>query len=81
MTTLERMPKNKKPAAAESDGREERKPVQIPVPWFRVLRRLAQQDEKHHGWYILKVLDEKAREAGFEDLPPLPWKESEQDEK
>lgn len=61
-------------------GREERKPVQLPLPWFKLLRRLSALDEKPHTWYVMKVLEEKAQahdEIDASEIPPLPWEDEE----
>jgi hypothetical protein len=79
MANLVAMAKDKaKDDGAKDRGRAPRHPVQLPIPWFRVLKKLARMDEKKHTQYLLKVLHEKATDAGIEDLPPLPWDDEEE---
>lgn len=73
MITLERMAKGK----TQTGEREERKPVQLPLAWFALLRRLAAMNRQPHTWYFLSLVEAAAKDAGIEDIPPLPWETDE----
>jgi hypothetical protein len=73
------MSKPKKTAGKPTGGKHktERKPMQVPVDWLRVIRRRASKGEKPALWYVISLVRAECIAAGETDLPPLPWEETE----
>lgn len=70
---MPRMPK-KKPTGGQH--KTPRKPVQVPVEWLNVARKLANANRQPTLWYFLSLVADAADKAGVE-RPRLPWEDTE----
>ena len=51
-----------------------RKPVQMPMPWYKLTSKLASNKKQPMLWYLMSLLAKEAEEANIE-RPKLPWEE------
>lgn len=49
-----------------------RKPMQIPVTWLRLARKMAAKRKQPTLWFVLHLI-QQAAEQEDEEVPPGPW--------
>ncbi len=81
--TLSRMGRNKKKPGTGSNAsggphKTPRTSVQVPNEWLAIARKRAGAKEQPVLWYLIRLIQKDAIEAGIPDLPPLPWEQREE---
>jgi len=51
-----------------------RKPIQMPIDWYKLLHKLASANKQPMLWYLQSMIAQGADEQGKE-RPKLPWEE------
>lgn len=51
-----------------------RKPIQMPIDWYKLLHKLAAANKQPMLWYLQHLIAQVADEQGTE-RPKLPWEE------
>lgn len=71
-----RRKKTDPPAGDSGSGKHKtpRRNLGLPEDWFLLAQQLARLDKPTPTmWWIVSVIEEKAKAAGIKDLPPRPW--------